>query len=100
MGTGFSQKSAREIKEKNRALGPNRNQAHAAQGFGALALGGLALAAIECHHNPAAAGVALVLAALALILFIRIEAGCDAAVVLLPMFAIRECRSAVTATAD
>jgi hypothetical protein len=72
----------------------------AAQGFGALALGGLALAAIECHHNPAAAAVTFVLAALALILFIRIEAGRDAAALVpLPMFAVREFRGAVTATA-
>ncbi len=72
----------------------------AAQGFGALALGGLALAAIECHHNPAEAAVAFVLAALALVLFIRIEAGRDAAALVpLPMFAIREFRGAVTATA-
>jgi len=72
----------------------------AAQAFGALALGGLAVAAIEFHHSLAAAAVAFLVAAGALIAFIRIEAGRDtAALVPLPMFAIREFRSAVTATA-
>jgi MFS family permease len=66
----------------------------AAQGFGALALGGLALAAIECHHDAAAAAAAFVLAALA------IEAGRDAAALVpLSKFAIGEFRGAVTATA-
>jgi MFS transporter, DHA2 family, methylenomycin A resistance protein len=71
----------------------------AAQAFGALALGGLAVAAIESHLSLAAAAVALLVAAAALVAFIRIEGGRGAALVPLPMFAIREFRGAVTATA-
>ena len=72
----------------------------AAQASGALALGGFAVAAIESHRNAGAAVVAFILAALALIAFIRIEAGRGTtALVPLPMFAIREFRGAVTATA-
>ena len=58
------------------------------------------MAAIESHRNAGAAVVAFILAALALIAFIRIEAGRGTtALVPLPMFAIREFRGAVTATA-
>jgi MFS transporter, DHA2 family, methylenomycin A resistance protein len=72
----------------------------AAQASGALALGGLAVAAIESHHSVPAAAVAFLVAAGALIAFIRIEAGRGAAALVpLPMFAIREFRAAATATA-
>jgi MFS transporter, DHA2 family, methylenomycin A resistance protein len=71
----------------------------AAQGAGALALGGLAFAAIESHRDLAVAAAAFLVAAAALTVFIRIEAGRDAALVPLPMFAIRPFRGAVTATA-
>jgi MFS transporter, DHA2 family, methylenomycin A resistance protein len=72
----------------------------AAQAFGALALGGLAVAAIESHLSLAAAAVAFLVAAAALVVFIRIEAGRDAAALVpLPMFATREFRAAATATA-
>jgi DHA2 family methylenomycin A resistance protein-like MFS transporter len=72
----------------------------AAQAFGALALGGLAVAAIESHRGLPAAAVAFLVAAGALVAFIRIEAGRDAAALVpLPMFAIPEFRAAATATA-
>jgi MFS transporter, DHA2 family, methylenomycin A resistance protein len=72
----------------------------AAQAFGALALGGLAVAAIESHRAGLAAAVAFLVAAGALAVFIRIEAGRGvAALVPLSMFAIREFRGAATATA-
>jgi MFS transporter, DHA2 family, methylenomycin A resistance protein len=71
----------------------------AAQAFGALALGGLAVAAIESHRGLPAAAVAFLVVAGALVAFIRIEAGRAAALVPLPMFAIPEFRAAATATA-
>ena len=72
----------------------------AGQAFGAVALGGLAVAAIESHRAIAAAVVAFLVAAAALIAFIRIEAARGAAALVpLSMFAIRPFRGAVTATA-
>ena len=71
----------------------------AAQGASAVALGGFAFAAIESHRNAAVAAAVFLVAAAALIAFIRIEAGRDGALVPLPMFAIRPFRGAVTATA-
>jgi MFS transporter, DHA2 family, methylenomycin A resistance protein len=71
-----------------------------AQACGALALGGTAVAATESHRNFPAAVTAFVVAALALVAFIRIEARRGAAALVpLPMFAIREFRGAATATA-
>jgi MFS transporter, DHA2 family, methylenomycin A resistance protein len=72
----------------------------AAQILGALALGGLALAAIESHTAPSIALAALVAAAIALALFINIEDRRGrAALVPLDIFRIPRFRSAVTATA-
>ncbi len=71
-----------------------------AQVLGALGLGGLALAAIEFHGSAALAASALVVAALSLGGFIRIEARTGpAALVPLDMFRAREFRGAVAATA-
>jgi EmrB/QacA subfamily drug resistance transporter len=72
----------------------------AAQASGALALGALALAAIESHRNVALAAASFAVAAVALGGFIRIEAGRGAAALVpLPMFSIRAFRGAVVATA-
>jgi MFS transporter, DHA2 family, methylenomycin A resistance protein len=71
----------------------------AAQGFGALALAALAVAAIESRNSLAAGAAAFLVAALALTVFVRIEARRGpSALVPLPMVAIREFRAAATAT--
>jgi DHA2 family methylenomycin A resistance protein-like MFS transporter len=71
-----------------------------AQVLGALALGGIALAAIESHRHVAIAVVALVVAAVALVMFIRVE-GRRGAGALVPMdlFRTRKFRAALIATA-
>jgi EmrB/QacA subfamily drug resistance transporter len=67
--------------------------------FGALALGGLAVAAIESHREPVVAAIAFLVAAIAFALFIRIEQGRGAAALVpLGMFSIAEFRGATTAT--
>ncbi len=71
-----------------------------AQVLGTLALGGLAVAAIESHGEALIAAIALAVAVLALALFIKVEAKKGAgALVPLDMFRLREFRAAVTATA-
>jgi len=71
-----------------------------AQISGALALGALALAAIESHRDPVAAAGAFAVAVAALVAFIGVEARRGAkALVPLPMFAIPAFRGAATATA-
>jgi hypothetical protein len=71
-----------------------------AQIFGALALGGLAVAAIESNRAVVVAAVALAVAALALTLFINVEAKAGAsALIPLDMFRARGFRGAATATA-
>lgn len=70
-----------------------------AQVFGALALGGLAFAAIQSHDAPALAAAALVTAVVAFVLFLRIEHGKGAtALVPLDLFGVRAFRSAMVAT--
>ncbi|HET9148842.1 MAG TPA: MFS transporter [Alphaproteobacteria bacterium] len=70
-----------------------------AQVLGAFGLGCLALAAIESQGNMIVAGIAFVLALLAVAFFIRIEAGEGAgALVPLDMFRLREFRGAIAAT--
>lgn len=78
----------------------NRRFDALAQLLGAVALGGLAVAAIESHGAPGYAIAALVVAATALVGFIRVEGqrGVDA-LVPLDMFDIREFRGAIIATA-
>ncbi|HWX51440.1 MAG TPA: MFS transporter [Roseomonas sp.] len=72
----------------------------AAQVLGALALGGLAVAAIEFHGTVILAAAALVVALAALALFIRIEARKgQQALVPLDMFRIRPFSGAIIATA-
>jgi EmrB/QacA subfamily drug resistance transporter len=71
-----------------------------AQILGALALGGLAVAAIESHGSTAVAGLALAVAVLTLALFIKVEAKRGAgALVPLDLFRVREFRGTVAATA-
>ena len=71
-----------------------------AQILGALALGGLAVAAIESRGAIVAAAVALAVSVAALALFLKVEAGRGAsALVPLDMFGIREFRGAIAATA-
>ncbi|HEY1721826.1 MAG TPA: MFS transporter [Magnetospirillaceae bacterium] len=71
----------------------------AAQILGAVALGGLTLAAIEGHDAPRIAIGIVAVAALALIAFIRVEKGHgDRALVPLGMFRSREFRGAIAAT--
>jgi DHA2 family methylenomycin A resistance protein-like MFS transporter len=71
-----------------------------AQVLGALALGGLAVAAIESHGAIVIAAAAFAVAALAAALFIKVEAKRGAgALVPLDMFRTREFRGAVAATA-
>jgi MFS transporter, DHA2 family, methylenomycin A resistance protein len=71
-----------------------------AQVLGALALGGLAVAAIESHGATVIAAAAFAVAALAAALFIKVEAKRGAgALVPLDMFRAREFRGAVAATA-
>jgi MFS transporter, DHA2 family, methylenomycin A resistance protein len=68
--------------------------------LGALALGGLAVAAIESHGSTAVAALALAVAALAFALFIKVEANKGAgALVPLDMFRAREFRGTIAATA-
>ncbi|MGJ7529125.1 MFS transporter [Variovorax sp. GB1P17] len=70
-----------------------------AQVFGALALGGLAFAAIQSHDAPTLAATALVAALIAFVLFLRIERDKGtAALVPLDLFGIRAFRSAMVAT--
>jgi EmrB/QacA subfamily drug resistance transporter len=70
------------------------------QGFGALALGGFAMAAIESHGAAAIAAVALVVALVALALFVKIERRKGrGALVPLDLFRVRRFSGAVTATA-
>jgi DHA2 family methylenomycin A resistance protein-like MFS transporter len=71
----------------------------AAQVLGILALGGLAMAAIESHDGPAAL-VALAVAIMAFLAFLKVEARRgEAALVPLDMFRIRSFRGAIIATA-
>jgi EmrB/QacA subfamily drug resistance transporter len=78
----------------------NRRFDASAQLLGALALGGLAIAAIDSHSAPGPAVAVLAVALLALACFIKVEAkkGADA-LVPLEMFRIPEFRGAITATA-
>ncbi|GAB2908402.1 MFS transporter [Paralcaligenes ginsengisoli] len=72
----------------------------AAQVLGALALGGLAIAAIETNHDRTAALGALAIAILSLLLFIRVETAKGAtAMVPLDMFRAPAFRGAIVATA-
>lgn len=72
----------------------------AAQASGALALGGFAFAAIESDRDLALAAAAFLIAAAGLIVFIRLETGREAAALVpLPIFAVRAFRAAMTATA-
>jgi MFS transporter, DHA2 family, methylenomycin A resistance protein len=78
----------------------DRESDWAAQASGALALGALALAAIESHRDFALAAAAFAVAGAALMAFIRVEArGGAKALVPLPMFAIPAFCGAATATA-
>jgi MFS transporter, DHA2 family, methylenomycin A resistance protein len=71
-----------------------------AQVLGALALGGLAVAAIESHGATVIAAAAFAVAALAAALFIKVEAKRGAGALVPPdMFRAREFRGAVAATA-
>lgn len=71
----------------------------AAQVFGAIALGGLAFAAIQYRLAPHTALISCLIAVLALVAFIRIEAGKGAAVLVpLDMFRSRVFRGAAMAT--
>ncbi|HEY4201541.1 MAG TPA: MFS transporter [Devosiaceae bacterium] len=71
-----------------------------AQLLGAAVLGGLAFAAIQSHEAPGMAAVAFVVAMLALVLFIRVEASKGAAALVpLDIFQSRAFRGAATATA-
>jgi DHA2 family methylenomycin A resistance protein-like MFS transporter len=71
-----------------------------AQALGALALGGLAVAAIESHRSIGIAAVALAVAALSLAAFIKVEtAKGTGALVPLDMLRTPGFRGAVTATA-
>ena len=77
----------------------NRRFDLAAQALGAIALGGIAVAAIELHGAIGLSGVALAIAILALLLFIRVEARQgSAAMVPLDMFRSGQFTGAVTAT--
>jgi EmrB/QacA subfamily drug resistance transporter len=71
-----------------------------AQMLGAVALGGLALAAIESHLHPAVAASAFVAALAAFIFFLRVERRQGgAALVPLEIFAVDAFRGAIAATA-
>lgn len=71
-----------------------------AQLLGAIALGGLAFSAIESHSAPRIAVSALIIAILALVLFIRVEARRGAAALVpLDLFRVNEFRASVSATA-
>ncbi len=70
-----------------------------AQAFGALALGGLAFAAIESHDAPALAAGVLVMAVIAFVLFLRTERRkAAAALVPLDLFGVDAFRGAMIAT--
>lgn len=70
-----------------------------AQFLGAVALNGLAFAAIECRIAPGIAVLSIIASAVAVALFIRIErSNGTAALVPLDMFRIRPFRSAIAAT--
>ena len=70
-----------------------------AQAFGALALGGLAFAAIQSHDAPRLAAAAWVAAAAAFVLFVRIERGKGAAALVpLDIFGVPAFRGAMAAT--
>jgi MFS family permease len=70
-----------------------------AQLLGAAVLAGVALAAIELRDNPLLAGLAAVIAAVALMLFLQVEARRGAsALVPLDLFGIRRFRAAVVTT--
>jgi len=72
----------------------------AAQALGAVALGGLALAAIESHGRPLVAAIAFVVALVALALFLRVERRQgDAALVPIDIFRADAFRGAIAATA-
>ena len=72
----------------------------AAQLLGALALGGMVLAAIQAHRAPTVAAAAFAAASLALLLFARVEARRGAAALVpLDVFRSRTFRGAMTATA-
>jgi len=78
----------------------NRRFDAAAQALGVVALGGLALAAIESQGSPATAAVALAFAVLALIAFVRVEAARgSAALVPLDLLKIKAFRGTAIATA-
>ncbi|MCT7311960.1 MFS transporter [Ralstonia sp. CHL-2022] len=71
-----------------------------AQVLGAIALGGLAFAAIEAHQAPVVAATVLAVAIIALVWFIRVEARHGGeALVPLDLFRVREFRGAIVATA-
>lgn len=70
-----------------------------AQALGALALGGLALAAIESHGAPVVAAAALIVALIALVLFLRVEAKSGpGALVPLDIFRAPAFRAAIVGT--
>lgn len=70
-----------------------------AQLLGALALSGLAFAAIECRTAPGIAMLSIVASVLSLMLFIKVERKTGAAALVpLDMFRTRRFRGAVTAT--
>jgi MFS transporter, DHA2 family, methylenomycin A resistance protein len=72
----------------------------AGQASGAIALGGLALAAIEASHDRTVAGAALAVAAAAFVVFLRTEGKrAEAAMVPLDLFRHRTFVGALTATA-
>jgi EmrB/QacA subfamily drug resistance transporter len=71
----------------------------AGQVFGALALGGFAVAAIELHRAVVAAAFAFAVAAVAFVLFIKVERKRGAAALVpLSLFSVAEFRGATTAT--
>ncbi|MBS0224363.1 MAG: MFS transporter [Proteobacteria bacterium] len=77
-----------------------RNFDATAQALGAIALGGLALAAIESHGHPVVAAITFIAATAALVLFLRVERRQgDAALVPIDIFRIDAFRGAIAATA-
>jgi MFS transporter, DHA2 family, methylenomycin A resistance protein len=78
----------------------NRRFDAPAQILGILALGGLALAAIESHSSLLAAAISLVVAIAALVLFVRVERRAEeGALVPLDLFGLRIFQGAIAATA-
>lgn len=81
----------------------DRHERHfdaAGQSFGVLTLGGLVVFAIELQRFPRIAEMALAIAVLSLILFIRVEKKSGAGALIPPgMFRIRAFRGAMAATA-